>query len=166
MHVSKGAVAVLRAIACALLCVATLAPSPAATSDIVGPAIVGRAAALLIHGRWIRLAGIYVPPTNYSCRSFERPVVCNSRASLALDFHIASHQVYCQSLGVYSDGSVAAACYLQESFARPGDDLAAWLVAEGWALALPNAPFEYIALERIARAQHRGVWGFTVDSFD
>ena len=44
--------------------------------------------------------------------------------------------------------------------------MAAWLISEGWALALPDAPFEYVALERIAHAQQRGVWGFTVDRLD
>jgi len=167
MRVTNGLRRMLQIVLCAIGCLAACVPfRPAAAADIVGPAIVGRDGALLIHGRWIHLAGIYVPPTNFICRGFERPSVCNSRASLALDFHIGSHQVHCQSLGAYDDGSLAAACYLQDSLARPGDDLAAWLVAQGWALALPDAPFAYMALERIARAQHLGVWGFTVDSFE
>lgn len=42
-------------------------------------------------------------------------------------------------------------------------DLAAWMLEHGWAVALPAAPPEYRALERIARARGRGVWGYQVD---
>ena len=42
--------------------------------------------------------------------------------------------------------------------------LGAYLIGEGLALALPNAPFAYHAEEKIARANGRGVWGFQVDS--
>jgi endonuclease YncB( thermonuclease family) len=45
-----------------------------------------------------------------------------------------------------------------------GEDLAAYLIRHGWALARPGAPFEYHALERIAREQSAGVWGFSVDA--
>jgi hypothetical protein len=30
-------------------------------------------------------------------------------------------------------------------------------------MARPEAPFEYQALEKIARQQSAGIWGFTVD---
>jgi endonuclease YncB( thermonuclease family) len=36
--------------------------------------------------------------------------------------------------------------------------LGAYLLRRGLALALPGSPFEYQALERIARSQGRGVW--------
>jgi endonuclease YncB( thermonuclease family) len=35
---------------------------------------------------------------------------------------------------------------------------------QGWALALPGAPFSYVALERIAQSRGRGLWGFQADS--
>ena len=44
-----------------------------------------------------------------------------------------------------------------------GEDLSAYLLSRGWAVALPDAPFEYAVLEKIARERHVGVWGFTVD---
>ena len=47
---------------------------------------------------------------------------------------------------------------------RVGDeDLSAYLLTRGWAVALPDAPFEYSALEKIARQQGIGVWGLAVD---
>jgi endonuclease YncB( thermonuclease family) len=154
-----------RALHVAICCLAVLFPAGmAAGADIVGPAFVSRDASLLIHGQRVRLAGIYVPPTDFTCRTFERPVVCGSRTAVALDFHIGSHMVQCRSVGSYNDGSIAAICYLRDSHAQL--DLAAWLITQGLALAGPDAPFDYIALERIARAQRRGVWSFPVDRIE
>ena len=44
-------------------------------------------------------------------------------------------------------------------------DLGANLISAGMALAGPNAPFEYQALERIARATHQGIWSFQAGNF-
>lgn len=41
-----------------------------------------------------------------------------------------------------------------------GEDLAAYLLEQGWAVALPYTPFEYHVLERIARHKGFGIWGF------
>ena len=35
---------------------------------------------------------------------------------------------------------------------------------QGWAVARPGAPIEYVTLERFAKANHRGFWGFQADS--
>ena len=35
---------------------------------------------------------------------------------------------------------------------------------QGWAIALPGAPFEYVALERFAQSNKRGFWGFQADT--
>jgi endonuclease YncB( thermonuclease family) len=59
---------------------------------------------------------------------------------------------------------VDATCYRDRSSFDPGTDLAAYLIERGWALARPEAPFEYHAMERIARSQEVGVWGWQVDS--
>ena len=46
----------------------------------------------------------------------------------------------------------------------PGEDLSAYLLEQGWAVALPDAPFEYQTLEKIARSRGFGVWGTPVDN--
>jgi endonuclease YncB( thermonuclease family) len=43
--------------------------------------------------------------------------------------------------------------------------LGAYLIREGLALAGPDAPFEYQALERIAQTNGFGVWSFQADQF-
>jgi len=117
---------------------------------------------LRVGGRTVHLYGIYLPPTNYTCRTFFRPPVCGSRAALALDFKIQGF-VHCEEKGAHADRSIIATCYVNRSHFSGGEDLAAYLIRKGWAMALPEAPFEYHALEKIARQQFVGVWGFSVD---
>jgi endonuclease YncB( thermonuclease family) len=42
-------------------------------------------------------------------------------------------------------------------------DLGAYLIREGWAVALPEAPFVYHTYQEIAKVNGRGVWGFQAD---
>ena len=132
--------------------------SPGAFADrISGYAFVNDDASLRIKHYTIHLFGVYVPPTDPTCRTFVQPVMCGSRASLALDFKICANFVDCETMEEYEDGSVAAICRVQ------GEDLGAWLLSQGWALALPHAPFEYAARERIATQRGIGVWGMPAD---
>ncbi len=131
------------------------APKPAA-AEIMSYALVQPDATLKVRGRIIRLHGIHIPDTGRTCRTNIRPARCGSRAALALDFKIRRF-VRCVEVTRNPDRSIDAVCRVA------GEDLGAWLLTEGWALALPGAPFEYLARERIARAHHRGVWGFQAD---
>jgi endonuclease YncB( thermonuclease family) len=117
---------------------------------------------LRVGNREVQLYGIYIPPTGQHCRTWFSPPVCGSRAALALDFRIQGF-VHCEQQSVNPDRSINAVCHVDRTHSDPGEDLAAYLIRQGWALALPGAPFEYHALERIARQQSAGVWGFTVD---
>ena len=119
-------------------------------------AFVNDDGSLRIKGRTYRLHGVYIPPTAESCHTFERPVPCGSRAALALDFKIQGF-VRCERRHRNHDGTISAYC------TTDGEDLAAYLLKRGWALALPDAPFEYQALEKIARHRGLGVWGIPVD---
>ncbi|MGB5833010.1 MAG: nuclease-like protein [Thiohalocapsa sp.] len=118
---------------------------------------------LLIKNRVVRLYGIYIPPTDRQCRAWISPVRCDERGVLALDFFVKGF-ITCFERLRNADGSIEATCYRDRSSFDTGTDLAAYLIERGWALALPNAPFEYQALERIARSRQVGVWGWPVDS--
>jgi endonuclease YncB( thermonuclease family) len=132
-------------------------------ADIVGPATVLADGTLRIHGNVVHLYGIYIPFDGQTCQFVFNPARCGSRAALALDTHIQGF-VFCYSASVNSDGSVNAVCYSRPTLYTPGDDLAAFLVSEGLAFALPDAPFEYVALERVAQTRQLGLWGFSADS--
>ena len=145
---------------CALaLCflVFQLVETTAAAAEITGYAFVQDDGSMKVDGRHVRLFGIYIPPTSQSCRTFERPVTCAPRAALALDFKIGAEFVHCEPQSKDADGSIVALCRVR------GEDLSAYLLTRGWAVALPDAPFEYSVLEKIARQQGVGVWGLSLD---
>jgi len=128
----------------------------AQAADIVSYAFVEHDGTLRVDGRTIHLFGIHIPPTEDNCRTDERPVRCTSRAAQALEFKIAGF-VRCEPIEKHEDRSITAICRAD------GEDLSAYLLQRGWALALPNAPFEYVALERIAQQRNVGVWGIPVE---
>lgn len=128
----------------------------AGAADISSYAFVEPDGTMRVDGRTIHLYGIHIPETPETCRMNEHPVRCSSRAALALEFKISGF-VHCEPIERYDDGTIAARCRAD------GEDLSAYLLRRGWALALPDAPFEYVALERIARQRNVGVWGIPVD---
>ncbi|MGE5240030.1 MAG: thermonuclease family protein [Bacteroidota bacterium] len=134
-----------------------LSAAGARADEISSYAFVQDDGSLRVSGYTVRLFGIHIPPTAQSCRSFERPVTCAPQAALALDFKIGADFVHCTPRTRNDDGSITAVC-------RVGDtDLSAYLLSRGWALALPDAPFDYAALEKIARHRGLGVWGLPVE---
>jgi endonuclease YncB( thermonuclease family) len=140
-----------------------LAALPAAQAEIRSYAIVQDDGSLKVSGRIVRLHGIYIPQGEQFCATQVRPVECKSRAALALEQRIQSF-VRCNETAAFTDGSVGAVCTVDgDGVTSPRIDLGAWLIDQGWALARPEAPFEYHARERIARERGFGVWGFQAD---
>jgi endonuclease YncB( thermonuclease family) len=148
----------------ALLAPVSSTPAHAARDDIIGAAAVRGDGLLRVGRNWIRLYGVYIPPTNRQCRTFLQPKYCGNRAAVALDTRIQGF-VFCRPVSRNRDGSLNAFCSVERTFNSDGVDLGAYLISRGLALAGPYAPFEYIALERIAQTRGIGVWGFPVDSF-
>lgn len=143
---------------CVWLLLSLLLSVPGAHArEIVSYAFVQDDATLKVRGKIIHLYGIHVPETERTCRTFIRPVQCASRAALALDFKIGAGFVRCETVHTNADGSLTAVCHADE------EDLSAYLISRGWAVALPDAPFEYKTLEKIARNKGLGVWGFQAD---
>ena len=130
---------------------------PLAAADLFGIAYVQPNASLYLNGHTVHLHGIYVPPTGYGCRANLWPTRCGNRTALALDREIDGF-VRCRPVGRFRDGSLSAICHVRSNHFSNGKDLAAELILDGWALAGPGAPFQYVALERIAMTQRRGVW--------
>jgi len=147
-----------------LICVCSIAaPAQALPKSIKSYARIQDDASLVISGHVIRLHGIYIPATERSCMTWNNPTRCADRAVLQLEFKIQGF-VECLPVSRLDDGSLSATCYVNRSRFDPGEDLAAYLLRYGWAVALPDAPFEYHALEEIARHNGFGIWGFRVDT--
>lgn len=141
---------------------ALLSVESATAREISSWARVNEDGSLRIDGKTVHLYGIHIPPGGRTCATNRRPLVCGSRATLALDFKIDGF-VRCEILERNSDRSVVGWCRVNASRRDEGEDLSAYLLERGWAVALPNAPFEYHTLEKIARHRGFGVWGMPVD---
>lgn len=144
-----------------ILCFA-LACSAAASRELHSYASVEDDRSLSIEGKRVRLYGVRVADTSRRCRSNVSPSRCGSRAMLALDFRVQGF-VHCYPKMKNANGSLNAICYVDRGRFDDGEDLAAYLLERRLALALPNAPFEYQALERIARRHHKGIWEHSVE---
>jgi endonuclease YncB( thermonuclease family) len=138
-----------------LVCTALAAP---AAAEISSYAFVQPDGTLSVGGTPVRLFGIMFPPADPQCRTFERPVECAPRSVLQLGFRIGSNFVHCQEIGRDQSGVTVGQCRVE------GEDLAAWMLLNGWALTAADAPFEYQQYERLAQAQGRGVWSMPVDN--
>ena len=128
----------------------------ASTSDLSSYAFVNDDGSLRINGRTVQLDGIIIPPTDQACQSNIRPIRCAPQAALALNFKIGVNFVHCDIKERQPNGDVIARCTVND------EDLAAWLIQQGWAAAAPNAPPEYVVLEKIARQRGFGVWGIRI----
>lgn len=140
-----------------------LASTSLAAREISSYAAVNEDGTLRISGKTVHLYGIYIPDTNHTCSRNRNPPVCGSRAVLALEFKIDGF-VRCDIINTNDDGSVVGWCRVKASSFDEGEDLSAYLLQKGWAVALPDGPFEYHTLEKIARSRQFGVWGTTVDN--
>ena len=134
-----------------------------AEPKILGHAFVRDDGSLWIKDQVVHLYGIYLPPTGRQCQSNLSPLRCGSRAVLALDFKVKGF-VHCFPQWENPDLSLDAICYVDRTSFDPGIDLAEYLLERGWAVALPEGPFQYQAIEKIARSRGLGVWGWQVDS--
>jgi len=141
------------------LVLATAWPEAGWTGELYSYAFVQDDGSLRIKNRTVHLSGVYIPPTANYCQDSITPRHCGSRAVLALEFKIQGF-VRCVEQSTNVDRSVNGYCYVDSSRFDPGEDLGAYLIEQGWALATPDAPFEYQALERIARHRGMGIWGF------
>ena len=136
------------------LLILSMAAVPPAIAEIWGSAIIREDATLRVRGYRVRLFGIHIPSINRFCGNAVYSVSCEAQsASRVLNSKIRG-SVHCYERWQNADGSFTAICWNED------DDLGAYLIGRGWALATPDAPFEYHALERVARYQRRGLWAY------
>ena len=146
----------------ALAAVALLFVASVDAREISSSARINSDGTLRIRGKTIHLYGIYIPGTGQTCRTNRNPPICGSRAAVALEGKINGF-VRCDIRDKNEDGTLVGWCRVNASNFSEGEDLSAYLLEMGWAVALPDAPFEYQTLEKIARNRSFGVWGIPVD---
>lgn len=123
--------------------------------ELAGACRVLDDASLVVGGETLVLAHIRIPLSAADCASLALAPGCGAPAAPALRAR-ARGTVRCTPP---AGAGLAAVCRLDEPAYATGLDLGAWLVEQGWALPLPDAPFEYHVLERLARETGRGLFG-------
>ena len=122
-------------------------------STVCGPARVVDGDGMVIGNTSFRLHGIDAPETDQRCLDAKCVIAaCGIDARDRLKAHIAGREVCCVDKGSGAYGRRAAVCSVD------GEDLNAWLVQEGLALAYSKYSDAYIGQENAARAAGRGMW--------
>ena len=100
----------------------------------------------------IRLFGIDAPENGQTCTVKRKPFHCDRAATSALREKISGQIVECEPKDVDRYMRVVAVCFVQ------GEDINAWMVGQGWALAYRQFSRDYISQERRAAAAKVGMW--------
>ena len=133
------------------------APAPATLRAEAGSALVIDAATLKLGNQVVRLQALGVPERGQAeCRDTAGITQdCAAAASAALARMVAERDLECQIRRTDRMGRVIGLC------SAGGVELAASLIAAGWAYAESGAPVALSSLEAAARAERRGVWAGT-----
>jgi len=126
--------------------------SPIRAQTITGRASVIDGDTIEIHGTRIRLFGIDAPESDQSCVVQGKTSRCGQIASGALANKLGSQVVNCQPKDRDQYDRIVAVCSVGE------EDINAWMVAQGWALAYRYYSNDYISQEEQASKSKIGVW--------
>ncbi len=137
----------MRALVIALCLLAT-----PALADVAGVVSLIDGDTIGVHGQRIRLHGIDAPESRQLCRLDGKPWRCGKDAANALADKIAPRPVTCEDLGHDRYKRIIARCTVA------GEDMGAWMVQQGLALASRRYSHDYVDEEADARAARRGIW--------
>jgi endonuclease YncB( thermonuclease family) len=135
------------------LFLALLACSLAQAADLSGIPRIVDGDTLAIGSTKVRLEGIDAPETDQICLNASGVLwACGIDARDQLAAHIAGREIACTSNGTDAYQRTLAICTLA------GEDLNAWMVQQGWALAYVQYSSAYRQVEEDARVNQRGLW--------
>lgn len=124
-----------------------------AAEPIIGRPSIADGDTLVIRDVRIRLHGIDAPESGQNCEDAGgKSYRCGQHAALALADHIGEAPVTCEPRDTDRYGRTVAVCR------KEGEDLNAWMVSQGHAIAYRRYSEEYVLLESKARLAKRGIW--------
>lgn len=124
-----------------------------AAEPITGRASVVDGDTLLMRDTRVRLHGIDAPESAQSCDDAAgKAYRCGQKAARVLAEHIGEGLLTCVARETDQHGRLFAVCR------KDAEDLNAWMVAQGHAVALRRYSEEYLPQEKAALAAKRGLW--------
>jgi len=142
-----------RIVILALAMLSPLGPVPLRAAAVLsGQASVIDGDTIEVHGQRIRFFGIDAPESHQTCEASGQTYRCGLQAALALTDEIGQKTVSCEKHDVDRYGRVVTVCR------AGGEDLNAWMVSQGWALAYRHYSTAYVGQEEAAHAAKLGIW--------
>lgn len=133
-----------------------LSAPPLLAETVVGRASVIDGDTLEIRGTRIRFHGVDAPESAQTCQNSDgKAYRCGQQAALALSDKIGAANVSCEQKDIDRYRRLVAVC------SAKGEDLNAWLVQEGYALAYRQYGTDYVPQETTAKNAKRGIWAGT-----
>lgn len=140
--------------AAALVLVLLFATAAAAAEAIAGPARVVDGDTIVVAEVRVRIFGIDAPESRQSCTAGDgHDYFCGRVAASALAEKIAGRPVTCRPRTTDRYGRTVAVC-----FDAGDEDLGAWMVRAGVAIAYRKYSTAYVDDEDTARRARRGLW--------
>lgn len=139
-------------IAAALAALPLAALAGARTETVTGPALVMDGDTIMVALRKVRLVNLDAPELAQTCTRAGADWPCGRMAAEAMATLIADKDVTCDLTGQHSYGRKLGRCFVG------GQDLGAWMVANGWAAVDPRFGDEYRPLQAKARGGRLNIW--------
>ncbi|CAA6603873.1 Succinoglycan biosynthesis protein ExoI (fragment) [Rhodospirillaceae bacterium LM-1] len=125
---------------------------PASAETLVGVPVVIDGDTIEVANKRIRLFGIDAPEKRQFCLSEQGDWPCGQVATRELTQHLSGRAVVCSEHGRDRYKRVIATCEIG------ADDVGAWMVGHGWALAYRHYSLAYLPQEERAKANGFGIW--------
>lgn len=119
---------------------------------LIGVASVIDGDTIEVHGTRIRFHGIDAPESRQTCLRAGEPIRCGKDAAFALSDFLGRKTVTCEPMKYDRYKRVIARCVTGKQ------DIEAWMVSNGHAVAYRKYSMDYVEAEELAKAAKRGVW--------
>ena len=135
-------------------------PPPLLTNPVVsGPAVAMSGDMVTVGGASVRLLGIAAPLPGETCETRYGDVYdCYRRSTDILQALIGDNEVSCEITTADRTGQRVGVCH------AGGTDLAAGMVARGWAFAYRRLTPAYVGAETFAESHRLGMWAGRVET--